>query len=377
MAGAAAARELNNTAAPRFALATPADDAAIRRLLRENPMRGAVSVAFEREPEYFRGVNLAGAVDQTIVAFGGSHVVCMGRCSLRECWVDGVAQRVGYLAELRLGAAARGRFGIVRDGYRFFHARQRENPADFYFTSIAADNARARRFLESGARGLPHYEFLAEMDTLLVSVPRRPHNAKLRLETARPENIPALLRVLNEQGQRHQLAAVWTVENLRALERHGLPLERFLLAWDGGEVAVCGALWDQRAFRQIVIHGYSSLLAMARPLLNAASPLLDTPRLPRVGSALAHAFLSPLACAEGGEAMLPDFVEAAFAPAAGRGVEFRPLGVPASDPRICALRRRFSTRSWRSRLYRVAWPDSAPAAFTTRDAMFLPEIGLL
>ena len=56
MAGPAAASELST----RFAVATRDDDAAIRRLLRENPMRGAVSVGFEREPDYFRGGEIAG-----------------------------------------------------------------------------------------------------------------------------------------------------------------------------------------------------------------------------------------------------------------------------------------------------------------------------
>ena len=61
MAGSAAHRELSDTGVPpvshgleprvTFSTATAADDAAIRRLLRENPMRGAIRVTFEREPE--------------------------------------------------------------------------------------------------------------------------------------------------------------------------------------------------------------------------------------------------------------------------------------------------------------------------------------
>ena len=358
----------------RFALATRADDAAIRRLLRENPMRGAVRVGFEREPDYFRGADLAGGEDQTIVAHDGARLVCMGRCTRRECWVDGAARRVGYLAELRLDAAARGRFGILRDGYAFFHALQRDSPAELYFTSIAADNDRARRLLENGTRGLPAYAFLAELDTLLVAVPRRPRAGRMSVEAATPERVPDLLRVLNGHGRRHQLAAVWTAENLRSLAQHGLPLERFLLAMDGGQVVACGALWDQRGFRQTVIRGYSRALAVARPFVNLASRILGTPRLPRAGSVLAHAFLSPLAFAEGAAALLPDFIAEFFPLAAGLGIEFLTLALPTDDPRLPALRRRFSTRTWRSRLYRVAWPEQASHDLS---GTFLPEVALL
>ena len=368
MAGPTADRELST----RFAVATEADDAAIRRLLRDHPMRGAVSVTFERETDYFRGANVAGGEDQTIVAFDDGRLVCMGRCTRRECWVNGAARRVGYLGELRLDASARGRFGILRDGYRFFHEQQRDDLAALYFTSIAADNDRARSLLENGARGLPRYAFLAELDTLLVAVPRRPRATKLRVETATPERVPEMLRVLN--APRHQLAAVWTAERLRALAAHGLPLERFLLALDGGEVVACGALWDQRAFRQTVIRGYARALAVARPVVNFASRILGTPHLPPAGSVLAHAFLSPLAFAAGAEALLPDFIEASFPLAAESGAEFLTLALPTTDARLPALRRRFSTRTWRSRLYRVDWPGPPVVKI---EGTFLPDVALL
>src|SRR5437762_6320955 len=102
----------------RFALATAADDPAIRRLLRENPMRGAIALSFEREPDYFHGA-YTGTDDQTILAFDGDQLICMGRCSVRMRYLNGEIRRDGYLADLRLDAAAQGRFDILRRGYKF------------------------------------------------------------------------------------------------------------------------------------------------------------------------------------------------------------------------------------------------------------------
>jgi hypothetical protein len=377
MAGASAASELSRATATRFAVATPADDAAIRRLLRDNAMRGSVNLTFEREPGYFRGADLAGGEDQTIVAFSDSRLVCMGRCAQRECWLDGKIRRVGYLAELRLDALARGRFGVLRDGYCFFHALQADAPADLYFTSIAADNHRARSLLERGVRGLPAYAFLAELDTLLVAVPSRASAARFRVEKASPAQVPALVGLLNDHARRHQLAAAWTVKSLTALHQHGLPLERFFVALEGNEIIAAGALWDQRAFRQTVVRGYAPLLSAARPFLNLAGQILGFPRLPEPDSVLAHAFLSPLAFTPGAEAMLPNFIGALFPMAARMGIEFLTLALPASDPRLAKLRRRFSTRTWRSRLYRVDWPDHTRLEMRMQGAAFLPEVALL
>ena len=88
----------------------------------------------------------------------------------------------------------------------------------------------------------------------------------------------------------------------------GLPPGRFFIAVDGGEPVACGALWDQRTFRQTVIHEYAGALGLARPLLNVVRRLNGRPPLPTPGTVLAQAFLSSLAFADGHEALLPELV---------------------------------------------------------------------
>lgn len=374
MEGAALDSKLDRLGRMRFAVATRADDAAIRRLLRDNPMQGAISLSLGREPDYFDGANLAGGIDQTILGFSGKRLACMGRCTRRRCWVNGREACAGYLAELRLDDRERGRFGLLREGYRFFHDLQRDHPADVYFTSIAADNEPARSLLERGVRGLPTYHYLAELRTVLLGVPRSKHGAKLRVEPSTPDHVPAMLRLLNESARRYQLAAIWDEETLLSTRAQGLPLSRWLLAFDGGEIMACGALWDQRPFRQAVIVGYSMPLALGRPLLNAAGRVFGWPNLPQPGSTLAHAFLSPLAVAKDAEAVLPEFIEAFFEPAKRAGLEFLTLALPAQDERLAMLRRRFSTRTWRSRFYRVDWPGQPAMEI---GGTILPDVALL
>lgn len=361
----------------RFAVATPEDDPAIRRLLRDHPMDGAIRLTFEREPDYFRGAGIAGAQDQTIVAFSKGRLVCMGRCSRRNLWIDGKIVNAGYLAELRLDASARGQYAFVRGGYRFFHELQRASPAGFYFTSIAADNGRARRFLERGARGMPEYRFLSELVTLLVAVPRRPRISRVHLQAFAAGDVPELLRVLNESGQRRQLAAVWTEGDLCALETHGLPLKNFCVLKDGGAIVACGALWDQRSFRQTVIRGYAPAFAAMKPLVNVIARFRGMPGLPSAGASLAHAFLSPLAFAEGAEGLLPDFLEAMFPWAKKSGLDYLTLALPADDPHVAILRRRFCARVYRSYLYQVRWSDQEFFDATTAGKCFLPDVSLL
>ena len=155
----------------RFDVATRADDAGIRRLLRENSTPGAISLLLEREPDYFADADLPGEEKQTIVAQLDGRVVCVGNCAIRDRFVNGGLRRVGYLGGLRLDASTAGRSDILRRGYHFFRELQTAAPADFYFTSIAADNVQARNFLERNLPGMPRYELIGEFVTLLVRTP--------------------------------------------------------------------------------------------------------------------------------------------------------------------------------------------------------------
>lgn len=349
----------------RFAVAGAADDAAIRRLLRENPTRGAVSVSFEREPCFFAAPAGPTTEDTTIVAYDrAGGLVCMGRCTVRPRQVNGRLRRVGYLGELRLAAHAAPRLGILRGGYRFFHDRHAERPADLYFTSIAADNTPARRLLERGLPGLPRYTFLTEFVTVLIPVGR----ATVTASHASPAEATAHF---NAHGAHRQLAAAWSEDELAGMQ------DRLALRDRAGTIVAAAALGDQRGWRQTVVRGYTRGLALARPFVNLAAAFGGGVHLPAIGAVLPLAFLSPLAVAPGGEERLPELVRAAFAPARRRGVQVLALGFDAADPQLAIVRGHFRRREYRSRLYQVSWPDEHGVPLSSEHGRFQPDLGLL
>ena len=374
----------------RFTLATKRDDAAIRHLLRANPMRGKVSLTFEREPDYFQGGGIADAEDRTIVAFDDEKLVCVGRATVRRLHLNGHPQRVGYLSELRLDHSARGRAGIVRGGYQFFRSVRHSTPPAIWYTSLAADNHRSIRFLEANLSGMPRYQFLSEFITLLIAVPLRARVAQrlaawatrlleavgLHCDVGDEQQLPELAGVLNDRGRGFQFAAEWTADRIRAVERHGLPLSEWLVARRGTRAVAASALWDQRSFRQTVIRGYDRVLSRVRPAISLLSAMTGFAGLPPVGSTLAHAFLSPLALETQCRDLLPCLVAMHFARARERGLEFLTLGLSAQDEQTRRLRRYFRCREYRSRLYRVSWPGDGDNLQLDRRPV-LPEVALL
>ncbi|MDB5292936.1 MAG: hypothetical protein JWL69_4177, partial [Phycisphaerales bacterium] len=79
----------------RFTIASAAHDAGIRRLLRDNPMRGQISVSMERESSYFGAARIEGPAHRTIVALDEGRVICAGGVSVRERFINGRPMAVG------------------------------------------------------------------------------------------------------------------------------------------------------------------------------------------------------------------------------------------------------------------------------------------
>jgi len=359
----------------RFALAAEADDAEIRRLLRENPMAGRISLSFEHEPNWFSDASLPEQTKQTIVAREAGTVVCAGFCSIRRRFVNGAPRCVGYLGGLRLCSHQAGRFDILRRGYEFFRTLQSDDPADFYFTSIATDNHVARRFLERGLPGMPTYEFVGEFVTVLLPVKHRPLGP-----ICATGPVPAtdeLITLFNEHNRHQQFAPYWSIAELTALNPLGLKESDFRFIRQRGQVVACAALWDQRAFKQIVIRGYASGLALARPALNLASRIVGGTRLPAVGQTLANAFVSHLKVAPDEPDALIALTTELRTLAAQRQIEILTLGFAANDSRLATIRRSFRVREYHSRLYIVRWPETGGAARDLDARILAPETALL
>lgn len=320
MAGAVLERELRRRGRVEFSVASRDDDLEIRALLRETPMAGRISLSLEREPNYFAEDDLLGGTRQTILARDGGRVVTVGSCVTRELFVNGRACRVGYLGALRMAGDYAGRADILRRGYQFFRVLQEGQPAEFYFTSIASDNARARQFLERGLAGMPIYEFVGDYATVV-----------LRSGGSRP---------MARDG-------FW--EELRG---------QFALA---GKQMLGPTLWDQRAFKQTVVRGYSGMLRLLRPILG----------LPRVGEALSNAFVFNLAS-------LNDSVAKGLrGEAARRGIKWVTFGFDGRDPRLPLLRRAFRCHVYWSRIYVVRWPGLGRGAAELDGRLLAPEVALL
>ena len=356
MARAIVGGELRATPKPRFAAgwAREEDNSALRRLLRETPMEGRIRIALEREPDFFRAPKLEGDRHHTAVARDPATNELFAMCSrsVRERYVNGAVNRVGYLSQLRIHPAHRGQTRpLLKAGFQWLMGTRHPDETPFDITSIMDDNLSARRLLTAGLPGLPVYTELEQILTLLIRVRHRRARKAPAVVRATPAAKHDIIDCLHRFNRRHQFAPHWTMGNMFSADTPGV--EDFFLFVEAGRVTGCVALWDQRDWKQTVVRSYSGALARSRWILN----LLGA-GLPPAGSVVPMAWLSHLAVDEDRPEVFESLVQSVLAHVRpGPDLEWLTLGLAARHP-LSSTARRFAAHTHASRLYAVHQPGT-------------------
>jgi hypothetical protein len=334
-----------------FELAEPADDPNLRRLLRENPFPGSISMSFEREPNYFAASAIEGDFTQTLVVRDSQtrQILGIGDRSIRPYYVNGKIMNVGYFSGLRVDAQYQHGMALARflsKGFEGQHELHQDRRAKFYLMSIVVDNNPAKRLLDSN---LPHYPRLhpyARMFTFAIHPRRVKRESKIEITRGSADLIPAIVDCLARNGSRAQFAPCWTDSALRM----NLAIEDFFLARSGSRVVGCLALWDQQPFKQSVIRGYSGNMASFRKLISLFTPL------PEPGSRLNQCFACFMAVDNDDPEIFSALLRTLYNEAARRKYDYVMLGLADGNPFI-PIAKSYRPIVYGSQIYLASWED--------------------
>ena len=329
-------------------IAAPQDDEAIRGLLKRQPIRGRVTLTFEREPSFAAGCAVTGDDPVVLVARSEDREVVGVACrSMRQVFVNGREERIGYLGQLRIDERFRGRWLLARGFAQLAEIDRDRVPA--YLVSIAEGSEEATAILVQKRRAsFPVFHEIARYETLALSVNRRSSGSEIISATI--EQLPAIVEFLRTEGARRQLCEAWTIEKLRALGAFGLRLEDVKIATRHGRIAGVMALWDQSAYKQTVVRDYSGWLKVASWLGGSI--------VPRVGDKVRSACAALTAVADDDAGIFRRLLLEVSAAAADRGFDYLTIGLDTRDPLLAAAREHRHI-TYRSRLYLASWPNGA------------------
>jgi hypothetical protein len=365
-----------------FELATESDDPDLRRLLRENPIPGSISLSFEREPNYFNASAVEGAFHQTIVAreSDSGNVIAFGNRSVRPLFVNGKVQDIGYMSQLRVNPVYGKGMYLARglaSGFRKYRELHGDRRAPFYLMSVIEDNLPARRLLTSGLPGYPHAREYTRLFTYAVYPVRQKRDLPLpsSIQMIRGDDTyaAAIVDCLNRNHARQQFAPHWTCDSLF---RSNLSPADFFLAIDGDRVVGCLACWDQSAFKQTVVRGYSGSLKRWRKVINFLSRFGSVPYLPEPNTPLRHSYACHLAIDNDDQFIFEALLRKIYNYNVEGHYSYFVIGLAESNPMRKVLET-YRPLTYVSQLYLVDWDENGDLLKKIDNRIPAPEIALL
>jgi hypothetical protein len=321
--------------------AAPSDDAGIRALMQRQAMPGRISIAFAREPDFSRGCAVTGGDYKIVVARARDEIVGVACRSVRNVFLNGREMRLGYLGQLRVDDRFRGRW-LVSRGFALLSEIDRHDPLPAYLASIVDGNDEASGVLvRKRRRTFPDFREVARYCTLAIRTgksARATQNNQIMAGSL--DQVPEIVRFLRTEGSRRQLFPVWTESQLANLDE--LRIEDIRIARRDGAIAGVMGLWDQSAYKQSIVRGYSGWMRIARPFL------------PRVGEKIRSAYAAlicvtdPAVFAE----MLREIIHLAYE----RSFDYLLIGLDARDP-LLAIASAHRHYAYPSRLYLGSWSN--------------------
>jgi hypothetical protein len=227
---------------------------------------------------------------------------------------------------------------------------------------------------------MPIYEFIGEFVTMLIPTGSRGLSGGRDESFAydpTPKEPAELVALLNRYNEGHQFAPCWSANELSGLEKLGLKTADFCRLSKNGRLIACGALWDQRAFKQTVIRDYAPWLRLIRPIANSINRIINGSRLPGVGETLAIGFASHLAFESPTPSALLGLLNTLRRAAKQRNIEYLTLGFDARDPNLKVVQKNHGCREYRSRIYVVRWRGIGGSAADLDARAIAPEVALL
>lgn len=288
--------------------ATPADETRLKALYSEKSREGMVQINLDRGNDFFGSLDVQGFnnvvyyVEDTLTGL----IAGAGIRSLRQCYVNGKVETIGYLSSLRVAQSHRKSraMHLIFDQLRQMYL---QGESAGYLCSVFKSNKNATGVLTSHKAGIPHFKTVGQYQTS-VFVPKKLRgktNAQITVRKAAPDDIPALVDFLNTQGAEQQFAPHYSVDDFSQQSRtlKGLSINDIYLATQHDCIIGCLAFWDQTTFRQWKVGGYSTTLAALRPWLNPMLGLTNMPLLPKANQTLNYRLLS-LVCIQRNDPMV-------------------------------------------------------------------------
>lgn len=295
--------------------ARPDDNADILSLLSSNPQPGAISLSFERSPDYFHGAAISAEDPDVFLlrtpAAKKGATLGIFNIGTRRLFINGELKPVRYLHDLRLDPQVRGTRAL---GMAFQTTRELMEEDELFQAVVLEDNHSFLATMMRPRRMMPDLTARGSIETSLIygRASRKFQAASVEVRPATPEDIPAMQALLDREGPRRQFFHYHDLNELTSPSPwyRALSVSDYYLIFEEGELAGLAGTWDQKPFKQTRVAGYSRPVQLGRPLYNVWAKVTRGMPLPRVGGCLSYLTLHTVVIRDHDTALLRMLINA-------------------------------------------------------------------
>lgn len=363
----------------QFRLATEKDTPFLQAIDRSvsMPSQYGIELSFTHNPNFFTAIRTGSKQTQVIVCedIVNNTVIGVGIRSIRDAYIDGQKQSIGYLSNLRSLPQERGQLHLLMEGYKYLKQLHGDNKVPFYITTVLEGNRGVQRLFTSNRLGLPIHEEYGLFATHLIPLYQR--NPKISssesvLRTTR-ENAEKVTTFINGKMSQYQFAPFYSSEDLTG-ESGSLPVfdisNLYVYYRDGNILGVMG-VWDQSSFKQTILTKYGDpKIKYARPLYNAWSRIAGGLQLPKEGGQFRNIFAVMVAIRNDDPKIFNCLLDHIIAEWSQRGYTYLTLGLDRNHPLHDYAQKR-ADDTLLSRLYLAYWNDHKPTLPVKNKVFYL------
>lgn len=277
----------------------------LKRILRENTPDGSIRMRYEREPDFMDGSVVMGTSIHMAYAkdLDKNQPVGTAIRALKPCFIHQKEQVMGYLSSLRIDKSYRGSYALIKL-FQYLRRVHEQSDCKWDILMLTEGNLQAENLFLSHRAGLPKAYPLGRFFTFAIGLKRRikiEGNDRIEIRKLKKNELENWFEFLTRTAPLNRsLFPAYKTSHLgsdKALLK-GLAPDDIYIACENNQIIGTLSAWDQNAFKQYYIDGYSAAVGVLRGAINGYAWLSGKPNLPRAGQMLKSIFLATV-CIEG------------------------------------------------------------------------------
>ena len=344
-------------------LAQPEDNQDICRLFRI-PFSGGISLAMEREPDYFLGARIQYEQPEAYVCRdrANNRIAACFSVGKRNVFLNGRKTLLRYHSDLRIDPDYQ-KTSVLFDVCFYFkeHIALLEG---FSQTIIFADNEVMNTLINFNSHKrlrsivpfyIPHGQYVTH--TIALGKRKILKNSSYGIRQAKKEDILPMQRFFDEEAGLKQFYPCYDFSKMLSDYYCGLTPENYFMAFDNDQLVGIVGIWDQQNIKQTRVVKYSNRLRLLKPFINALNSIYGGFLLPNEGAKLNSVILHTIVIKNNSSEIFRQLCEAVYRYGQKQNYEYMLCGLDERDS-LNEIFKGYAKREVRGTHYLVSYDDN-------------------